>query len=219
MSNENEITILDPSEVSQEVFKRVAENLHSNELTSKTFTRPLPDGGGELAETVIGKLSTGEHPHVLVSTYGLGGTETKGSITVNIEENKQLDLNFHAELFMVANTVTNANKYAEDLAKLAFFVVDTEQPLVPGSIISYGNDEEKATYLFSERSLGTLGDHFVPPVLSTDFAVCFVAVTKLYDTEAEAIKNEELTVDQLNEFLKTLGTDAYTPDRKEYTKE
>lgn len=216
MSSINYPDPIPASEVAGEVLKRVSSLLHSQTVTSKTFTRSTPEGEVELVETLIGELTPEEkYPHVVVSTFGVGGVPTNGSITLTGgEEDKTL--NYHAEFFMVADSVDTANVFAEELAQIVYLVTDTKQPLIPGTIISRTEDEKTKFYLFSERPGGILGGHMQSPVVSDEFAVCFVAVTPVYPSEFEMLQNGSVNVEELGNFLSSLGIEAYSLDRPEY---
>jgi hypothetical protein len=189
----------------------IAELLHSKEITSHSFTRPLEGGGGELAEIVVGQASP-EDGHVLLSTYGVGGVPTQGNII--IEEGKTYE--YHAEFFMVAANVPVANVLAEELVNLTFIVSVNNQPLYPGMVIGGVNGNDEIFYFFTERPLGIQNGHASPPLLTSDFALAFVAVNRLYENEVELLKEED-GYDKLNEYFVSLGNEAYSINRPKYS--
>lgn len=209
---ENNIIEHPVDEISNLAFNKVGELLKSHQMSSQTFTRPLPNGGGELAEVVIGE-PIGEDKHVVLSTFGTGGVETEGSITLN-ETSKSYP--YHSEFFMVASDLPTAKVLTEELANIAFTVSVTQKPLTPGMIISSVNGNEDVYYLFTEISLGQ-HKYGTAPLFSTDFALAFVAVNRIYKEEAEALQDSENSAKFLD-FLESLGNEAYSLNRPNFVK-
>lgn len=198
-------------EIAERALQAVAELLHSNQITSKTFTRPLENGGGELAELVIGELSEGENPHVLLSTYGVGGVETTGEIKIPVLNDKSFP--YHSEFYMVANSIKNANLFAEQLVNLSFVTSTQKSPFMPGMILQ--TPDPNVSFFFSEKPLGVLSEHGHNPVFVEDFALCFVCVTPIYGDEQKMFTVEE-ELQKFNTWFTSLGSDAYKPDRPRY---
>lgn len=209
--NENNIIEHPVDEISALAFQKVGGLLQSHQLSSHTFTRPLPNGGGELAECVIGE-PIGEDKHVVVSTFGTGGVETDGSLTVS-ETGKSYP--YHSEFFMVASDLPTAKVLTEELANIAFTVSVTKQPLTPGMIIGSVNGNEDILYLFSEFSLGE-HRYGTSPLFSEEFALAFVAVNRIYKEEAEALQDKENS-EKFIKFLESLGNEAYSLSRPKFT--
>jgi hypothetical protein len=197
-------------EISGLSLNAIAGLLHSEEIKSHSFTRPLENGGGELAECVVGQQA--EDGHTLLSTYGAGGVPTEGKI--NIDNIKEYE--YHAEFFMVASSVPVANVLVEELVNISFIVSVNRQPLFPGMVIGGVNGNDEIFYLFTERPLGIQNGHGHPPILTPDFALAFVAVNRLYKEEVDLIQAEG-GFDKFSEFLTSLGNDAYSISRPKYS--
>lgn len=207
---EQNITEHSEEKISNLVLQSIGELLHSSQISSHTYTRPLPGGGGELAECVIGE-PIGEDKHVILSTFGTGGVETEGTITVQ-ETNKQYA--YHSEFFMVASDLPTAKVLSEELANIAFTVNVTKQSFTPGMVIGSINGNEDIYYVFSEVSFGE-HKYSSAPIFSKNFAVAFVAVNRVFKEEVEVFQDENKTTEFLS-FLESLGNEAYSLNRTKF---
>lgn len=200
-------------ELEETALERTTQLLHSSEVERMVFTSEGDDPVS--IEILIGKAADSDG-HILLSTFGLGGSTTTGQ--VNIDEDGKFE--YRTEFFSLASNLTDAYKLAEVLAKLAFIVDNSTDPLLPGMILGgILPEEDKLNRIsLSDAPIGVHAGHRLPPVVTKDFAVFWTAVTLVTDDEAQLVSTGEEGWNEFQEFLTKLDIGAYDLDRKTLSK-
>jgi hypothetical protein len=198
-------------ELEQKALNNVGQLLHSEDIEQLSFTNDAENETQEIAVFVGQPADT--DGHMVVSTFGSGGSATTGNVKI---DDAEATTPYRCEFFSVVSNRTDAYKMAEVLAKLSFIVANKGDALTPGMILGGITDENDKLnrVLLGETPLGTLGNHGVSPIITKDFAVFWIAVTLVNETESDLISSGQEGWDKFTKFYNGLDIAAYDLSRR-----
>lgn len=199
------------NELEETALQSALALLHSSEIERMTFTSDDENDPVSI-EVLIGKPADTDG-HILVSTFGLGGTQTNGRAKID-----ETEYDYRSEFFALASNLTDAYKLAEVLAQLAFLVDAKKEAFYPGMVITGILPEEQKlnNILLSANPIGVHENHGIVPIPTKDFAVFWVAISLVSKEEAELINSNEEGWETFKKFTADLDIKAYDLDRNTY---
>lgn len=190
----------------EKAFETLLGLLHSEKLEKIEFN----DGSDSIIEVFLGEPAESDG-HVVVSTFGAGGSPTKGF--VNFDGKKKP---YRSEFFGVAKDMVEAKSLAETLAKLAFIVDKHAEIFTPGVMIGNMGQSPLSGVLISEAPKGTHSGHGAAPILTEDFALFWVAVTPISSDEASLLEDKSLKA-EFDKFAQDQGLSFYGVNRERFS--
>ena len=202
---------------SNPVEEAVLENIKELFGTESFFTNEyvVPDTDtDDMAIDVL--VSDREDDTIILSTFGAGSLNTNGTATIDDTEN----IPYRTEFYAIAGGPAEIVIVGEVLAKLAFIVSKNEQAFFPGMVLTgvAPTTQDNLTHmLLSPMPIGIRESTKVAPVQAgTDFAIFWINATPITEIEAELIKEGPDGYKTFENFMISLGYEAYSLSRETY---
>lgn len=200
--------------IEDKAFETLAGLLHSTHLEKIEFNNSSDNDEDDSIDIFVGAPAESDG-HIVVSTFGAGSLPTKGNANLD-----GIEKPYRAEFFSVVKDATEVRSIAERLAKLAFIVNAHQEAFVPGIIIDgLGSEGELTHTLISEQPFGVLHGHGAVPILTSDFAIFWIAVTPISSEEAKLVSSEENGFQKFETFANEQALSFYENARQTYTAE
>lgn len=194
-------------DLEEKAFKSLLIVLQSENIKKIEFINTTNTKVNDMVEVYIGESDKNDG-HIVVSTFGAGGSPTE--TTVDVDNVKK---GYRTEFFSIAKNLVEANLLAKRLAKLAFIVDSHKEGFIPGSIVSKLNEDKELPYtLISDKPIGLFFEHKIEPIFTTQFGLFWVAVTPVTENEANLIATEK-GLKEFEVFATKQGTNFYASDR------
>lgn len=201
----DEVTEETTNPVQDAVVENLKELLGSNVFERKTYL--VPDSEEDFALDIL-YVDDDVNP-IRLSTFGVGGLPTNGSIKVDGSE----PLEFRVEFYALGKTNNDAHLIGEAMSRLAFIINKRGVMFGPGMVVSGVMPETSPlqNVLLTPTPMGVHKNVAVGPIVDYEegYAISWVNVLPVSDYEAEVFKSGREGQKRLTDFLTDEGTNAY----------